>query len=454
MQKNHITLFLIVATLAALWMRWSFMVETDIIRPIRADAEDYAIYAYNLVQHGVYSRDVSDTPSPDSYRSPGFPLLIAAAFHLGGGQKTPYDLVIWIHIVLGAFMVPLTFWWAHRMMNLWLAGVAALLVALSPHLVAMNSYFLTESLFGFVLLLAMGCWAKGWEAASMRWIALAGAGFGLSYLTNETALLVPLVLVLSALLHGKYVRGQWLPTSVRRPLVVFVVVFALFPSAWMMRSALSLQPDSSRGGHRALATFSHGTYPGFIYESVDYKYYPYDEDPLQPAFGASVGRFVDIFSERFAKRPMRYVSWYALEKPYYFWSWDNLQSKRGTHEEMGRGDVYVYPVKTSWYYESVIGRASRGIMWLMHPLLLLIALGGIPLLFVAYKRRLLVNINVSQWTVFALLFYYTALYTAFYPLPRYSVPLRPELYVWCMLVVHLGWQIKNSRPAQSEQEPG
>ena len=71
----------------ALHVRIQYVNKTLIDAPIRADARQYVIYGYNLANHGTFSKEFpSDNPCPDSFRSPGYPLLIALALILGGDQ--------------------------------------------------------------------------------------------------------------------------------------------------------------------------------------------------------------------------------------------------------------------------------------------------------------------------------------------------------------------------------
>ena len=56
-------------------LRGGYVATTTIKSPLRADAGQYAQYAENIVEHGVFSLDPSDPPTPDSFRSPGFPAL-------------------------------------------------------------------------------------------------------------------------------------------------------------------------------------------------------------------------------------------------------------------------------------------------------------------------------------------------------------------------------------------
>jgi len=47
--------------------------------PTRGDASQYYIYAYNMYIYNIFSKQVvrkNQTPRADSFRSPGYPLLI------------------------------------------------------------------------------------------------------------------------------------------------------------------------------------------------------------------------------------------------------------------------------------------------------------------------------------------------------------------------------------------
>jgi hypothetical protein len=266
------------------------------------------------------------------------------------------------------------------------------------------------------------------ERGHLFLFALAGLLFGWGYMTNETLLILPFIL--GCITGVKAVIPPALNHKNLLPIAVFLSVFYIFPSAWIGRSVLTVSADALTGYNRAVQTLSHGAYPGFIHETIEKRYYPYLEDPLQPRFGSSIGNFGKILWQRAQQRPFRYLSWYLFEKPFHFWSWDILQ---------GQGDVFIYPVKTSIYHESRAANIIKEVMKNSHSAILLLCLAGIPALFV--RKPLYRNwesvLRGLPVTMYVTCIYYTLLFSIFAPWPRYSIMLRPELYicaVWSLAV--------------------
>lgn len=106
--KRFTVLIVCLVTITALFLRVEYVEQTVIHTPIRADARQYVIYGYNIYSHGIFSKELSSDPSPDSFRSPGYPLLISLAVMLGG-KNGFYPIVIYFQAILSALLVPLTF---------------------------------------------------------------------------------------------------------------------------------------------------------------------------------------------------------------------------------------------------------------------------------------------------------------------------------------------------------
>ena len=327
--------------------------------------------------------------------------------------------MLYLQAILGTLTVILTYLLAKHFISNTLSLVATLLVGLSPHLVTMSGYLLTETLTCFLVVSALLSYNLASERGSLFLFALAGLLFGWGYMTNETLLFLPFILGFTSVL--KSVRPPVLDGKYLVPVALFISVFCIFPSAWITRSFLTVPKDAMTGYNRAVQTLSHGAYPGFVHETIEKKYYPYLEDPLQPQFGSSIGNFVKILWQRARQRPFRYLSWYMVEKPFYFWNWDILQ---------GQGDVFVYPVKTSIYHESPIANFKKAVMKNLHSIILLLSLLGIPVFFMRHLFCDRVSaLRELPVTLYATCLYFTILFTVFAPWPRYSIMLRPELYI-------------------------
>jgi 4-amino-4-deoxy-L-arabinose transferase-like glycosyltransferase len=416
---------LVVLSLGALWIRVEYVQRSDLGFPIRADAAEYTNYGNNLQQKGIFTRQDprSEVLVPDDFRSPGLPVLLAASFELEERKLVGrwYDAIRGILVGLGVLTVPLAFLLARRLVPRWAAVAVAGLVAFSPHLVAMSGYVLTETPFAFALTLAMWLLLAAWDSDRPLLWAGSGLSFGLAYLVNETAFFVPL-LAFGFLLWWRRRRHGALGGAARPGgLALFLAVFLIAPVGWTIRSRMNV-PPAPGAPSRALATITHGSYPDFTYKSRKWKYYPYREDPEQPAYSQSLSGFWRVFSRRVSERPLRYASWYLLEKPYWLWTWNMLQ---------GEGDVYVYPRGEggSLYDQSSVAGATHGAMRLLHPVLCLLALAAPVLLLLETRRHgRLPGGRTAILVVVGVLAGYTALYAVFAPWPRYAIPLRPLLY--------------------------
>ncbi len=427
LSKYIFLLALFVPTVLAFALRTTYIKETVIVNPICADARQYVIYAVNLINHGTFSQEyLVENPQPDSFRSPGYPAFISIILLLSGNRY--YQAVLTSQAFLSSLMVLLTFLLGASFLPSWAAMTAACAVACSPHLVSSASYILTETLFGFVLLLALFTFRCA-LCKNNAWIfSLAGVLFGYAYLVNEASLFLPWVLTITAVyLQVPLKSGLGLKKFFSVPIVkgsvVLLIVFSVFFVSWSVRNYINVPPGPRSGKQRALNTLTHGTYPGFIYKDPRFKYFPYREDPEQPEYSRSISNFARIFLKRFRERPLRYISWYLFEKPYYLWSWDILQ---------GQGDIYIYPVKRSLYQSSAVANFTRKFMKFLHPFILLMALGGFLIAVRRWGSSKNPPVMEGHLVIYIPILYFTCLYTVFAPWPRYSIPLRPELYLAVM----------------------
>lgn len=408
-------------------LRVGFVLETHVPQAIRADAAHYVQYATNLHEHGVFGLGPAGDPQPDSFRSPGYPALLCLLRALFGADHL-YTAARLVQALLDTATVLLAFLLARRLLPFWAALGACACTALSPHLVAGTGYLLTETLTTFGLALASWLLVRLVDVppdGRMRgsgW--LCGAAFALTGLTNES--LAPLPWLLAGLIVYRTAAPR--PAGLVRHLVAMLAVCALAHGAWAVRNAVALGPDAPRGSSRALQTISHGTYPGFVHQDPRWRYMPYRDDPEQPRYGEDFGHFCAVFGRRVGERPLRYLSWYAFEKPYHLWGFDGLQASR---------EIYTYDASQSLYDQHAVAGLTLSAMRALHWPLVLLALAGAVAL--VRRPRRADGATTGLQCLVVCLGLGTCIGVVFAPWPRYVIPMRPQTFVLAAFAAHRAW---------------
>lgn len=400
MKPAERAVLVLIVVAVGLALRWGFVATAHQQNPLRADAGHYAQYAHNLLEHGVYSFAERVPPPPDSFRSPGYPVFLAAVRGIAGES---WLRVAWaLQVALGAATVLLAYGLARRFLPFVPALIGTALCALSPHLVVSPAFVLTETLTTFVLTLGLWMFAAAYDAGRTVRFGLAALVLGLAVLCNEALAFVPLVLAWPLLRASGFGRA-----------LVFVAI-ALTPL--LVWSARNQSADlAHRGSERVIASISHGTYPGMVHEDPRYFGFPYQEDPAQPAFGSSWENLYEVFTARAAADPWRYASWYLLEKPVWLWGWALVQ---GT-------DVYVYQVGNSPYERQAVMRGTWWVMRALHwPVMILAAAAALVLVWNPRRRFGVLPQSLGLIAVVGTLAYLPVI-----PDPRYLQPFRPVLFV-------------------------
>ena len=134
---------------------------------------------------------------------PGYSILIAAILRFTGNVES----ALWFLQVLGdAAAVLLVFLIGLQLLNWWLAVMAAMFVALSPHLAHYSLILSPDSLAVLPILVAVYLVAKGIKRPAASGVILAGSMIGLSCWLTANALLLSGFLAISILLV--FPRGQ------------------------------------------------------------------------------------------------------------------------------------------------------------------------------------------------------------------------------------------------------
>ena len=410
------TLALLAIILVSLDLRVQNVLHTVVDHPIRADALEYVAYAWNLHEHGVYSRKMTppgEAPQSDALRPPGYPLFLYAVL----GSRPDYsDLrrLLVIQALLSTATVVLTFLLARGFLSVTPALLATSLTAISPHIVIMNVYVLTETLFTFLLVLAVWLMLMA-EKGRIAW-SWAGFALGAALLTRPTLqyFIAPLVVFVFLCKERR--------EAIRTSALLIAGVFIVF-GPWIVRNIVTL--GTATDDTLMIGTLHHGSYPGLMYnDDPQTLAIPYRFDPQTPEITRSITSVLAHIKENFLAHPARYLKWYLFEKPIYLFKWNNIE---------GMGDIFLYPVLSSPYSYLPHFRLSRLLMKETHVLLMLLGLLGS--VWIWLPRRYLALPDHSLFAarlLSVLIWYYIAVHIAGAPYPRYSIPLRPFVYIFAM----------------------
>lgn len=403
--------------------------DTRIYQPVRNDARDYIVYALNLDRYDVFSRTPAPggvAPRPDALRAPGYPVFLSLLIDPSAPDLN-LDRVIVAQALLGVLTVLLCLLLFRRVLAPGWALAATALTAISPHLVNSGAYFLSESLFTFLLALHLLCAERAWTLRSRGWLVAAGVVLALSILVRPTTqyLVVFYALALCSL------RGLS-PRARLGAVAVLLLPVVLASGLWGLRN---LEQTGHFTDQTLQANFlQHGMYIDMMYDDdPKTRGYPYRADPQNAEIAGDTGKVLAALAGRALADPVRYAGWVLVGKPEQFFAWNLTESI---------GGPFVYPPLASPWLDNplfkIIGAITRGI----HVPLMLLAFAGAA---IALYRRDTQPLAAMLAVVFV---YFVVIHMAGAPFPRYSIPLRPVSYGLALFALAAGWQFLKSRTAR------
>ena len=181
--------------------------------PRLGDTPSYVAPAQAIRDGGYSTRlpdvDVTGLPIPESaqgalerqtYRTPGYPLLLAATGF--GGPGRPYVLIV-VQALLTGIGVALLALTARRLWGERVGLLTGVLAALDPYPKHYVPRILSEALAGFLVALAAYALVRAWQDRSAWWWAATGAATAALTLTRPLfALAVPLVVLAALVLRS------------------------------------------------------------------------------------------------------------------------------------------------------------------------------------------------------------------------------------------------------------
>ena len=196
--------------------------------------------------------------------------------------------------------------------------------------------------------------------------------------------------------------------------------FLIVVLSWSARNYFNVDASKPTGSDRALGNLIIGSHDNFY--DIWRKNSKDDMDPAKldnREVRGSISKFSIILYNRIKEQPVKYAKWYFIEKPYLLWSWSILT---------GQGDIHIYTVRKSLYDKNRLALISYSIMKSVHLWLFFFSLMG---LFFLFKRNNGEN-KIEVGILYIILIYVSSVYVVLQSEPRYSIPLRPEMYLCAM----------------------
>jgi hypothetical protein len=453
--------FLVLAGLVVLYafcLRAVYVEMAQVAFPIRGDVNQYVLYAWNLAHRGTFTAALPEESDaePDSYRGPGYPLMLAAIMLAAGHSDLPlrpgpqgttalgYESDTWmrlalaLQVLLGTATVGLSiavarFWLSHK----W-ALATGIVVAGWPHLVTFCGVLLSETLFAFCLLLSAWALCKAQSRGTKAATAGAGLVWGSTCLVNPVvALFPPFVAVVLAC------RFEW------RKALVFLACFAVLPVAWGLRNAAYVHDAGAL--RRLQENFVQGSWPAYHLAYNNRREYAGAREVLDN-IGAETtllehdpGKGISKILDRMALDPGTYLRWYVLDKPYLLWDWII---------RIGWADIYFLPTQHSPYSRIPMMKAMKDAYELANPFVFGLAGWTVFATFAEVARRRK-RVAFAPLMLSMLVVYLTAVHDVLQAEPRYSVPYRPEevLLAIAALSCLFGWIAARMRKASVDDMP-
>lgn len=409
-RSSWLLLMLIIVLGAAL--RIQAISTTVVNNPIRADARIYYFAALNLERWSVFAKaePSESAPKPDAFVQPGLPFAITPLIEYPPTERMLLRINT-IQAILGTLTILLTFSFFKLIATPTIALGAALLTAISPHLVVMTTYLLTETLFTFLLMGYMLFFGYALRNENIVLAVIAGCLLGLSALTRATTEYLPLFML--PFLYWATSRRVFLQIVLPTALTALAII-----AAWKLRNLFAIGAFSDPT--LMVSALHHGIYPEFLFNGIpETRGIPYRFDPFTSQISGAYSILTELV-HRASDEPLHYVWWFLVGKQVSLLSWNMID---------GMGDIFIYPITASPYLDQSLFKVTRvAALWLHAPLSIAAIVGcGIALIRPSWLR-LAEATRIPTQLVAILVLYFFAIHFVGAPYPRYGIPLRPLIY--------------------------
>lgn len=428
----------------ALGVRLLYQHESVVNKPLRADAGKYFRAAYNLRVFGIHSeekrRPNSEPPQSRTDLSPAYPLFLTLFLD----AKTTAEFeerVLIVQAILGTLTTACTFLLARVALGLPWAILAGVLTAVSPHLIAMDGYLLTESLFTFVTVLGALILALSWRAGWASLTLLASLLLAVSARVRAVGYALPFFLATVFLFDAHAPR-------LSRPFLwarqIAMVLLGFFSVVAAHREFVKVTVTHESSFLPVPHKFAHAPKEAPRKRVVFSSPWTYLKRSIHPPnFFIKNESHVRVrnpdrdwkrrWQGSFWDHPLAYLKWNLGARLFYIWHWDNAYN----------GDVYIYPMKRAGFRVNAFLGMIHGAMHIVHWPLYVLSLAA-PIVFLLRWRRGTSPVDERLLLVPTVVFvYFLAVLSLLSWLPRYTIPARPYSYI--LAAASLSWLVSRLR---------
>jgi 4-amino-4-deoxy-L-arabinose transferase-like glycosyltransferase len=191
--------------------------------PMISDDKDYDQLARSLVEGRGFVLD----GQPTAYRTPGYPLIIAAVYAIVGESILAVKFLQAGVDILSCFLI---FAIGKKLLGEDVGFLAAVLLALFPIQILYVSLLMTETIFTCLLLCSIYLLVSEGDRSSLKTDIYFGVLIGVAGLVRPVAILLPLVVFL----YRRSLKIQW-KENIRR-LVLICLTVGIVLSPWVYRN--------------------------------------------------------------------------------------------------------------------------------------------------------------------------------------------------------------------------
>ncbi|MDP4182436.1 MAG: glycosyltransferase family 39 protein [Bacillota bacterium] len=389
--KKNIKLFLSPILLAAV-IGVSFGIKLYLILKynnkltLSSDDINYVKSAITLIKSGTLT--YQNFNEPTVFIMPLYPIFLAAVFKIAGYGFWGLQGARIIQALISCGAILFVYFTAKKLFDNKTAILAAILYAFYVPNITTSGYFLTETLFSFLLIALIYISLIFMEAPSKLKFAALGVLWAIITLCRPTIALFPVFLLVHCLLN----RFKFL--YLIKLFTALSFSFIIIMSAWWIRNYKEYNefiPLSAASGNPML----QGTYVDYVQTPQNIVYYKIGKNAFETNKAEMATAKMRIKTE-FKKDFWGYLNWYTVKKTIQLW-------------------------RSAFYWKEFLDISKKSVLIIHY--ILLIGIPGLIYCFIKnYKKHFL---------LISIILYFNITHCIYMAFDRYAFPLMSILSIYC-----------------------